>query len=163
VERLREWRRLWLCLHEAGSFVCYGGGWSGLQVGKGAGGRCSDEDSVATEKATHSRCWVAAEEHLRRRSSAPASTGEHARRGSFFMYGYDALALFHIPCPWKHVFQMIQLVCCGQSIYVFFRSTSSSRVVRAGAVNRYGQKDCCVLLFSPHLPAERVRVCVTNR
>lgn len=43
----------------------------------------------------------------------------------FFMYGYYALALFQIPCPWKKhltMFQMIQFVCCGsQSIYVFFK------------------------------------------
>lgn len=43
----------------------------------------------------------------------------------FFMYGYYALALFQISCPWKKhltMFQMIQFVCCGsQSIYVFFK------------------------------------------
>jgi hypothetical protein len=43
----------------------------------------------------------------------------------FFMYGYYALALFAIPCPWKKhltMFQMIQFVfCASQSIYVFFK------------------------------------------
>ena len=43
----------------------------------------------------------------------------------FFMYGYYALALCKVPCPWKKhltMFQMIQFVCCAaQSCYVFYK------------------------------------------
>ena len=42
----------------------------------------------------------------------------------FLMYGYYALALFAIPCPWKKhltMFQMLQFVCCAtQSLYCFY-------------------------------------------
>lgn len=43
----------------------------------------------------------------------------------FFMYGYYALALCKVPCPWKKhltMFQMVQFVCCAaQSCYVFYK------------------------------------------
>lgn len=43
----------------------------------------------------------------------------------WLMYGYYALALCKVPCPWKKhltMFQMVQFVCCAaQSCYVFYK------------------------------------------